>query len=82
MYPVLARAKGYGAMMGIGRAGAILSPIVAGYALSAMTPRAMYLAVIVPLLLAARVAVALVRVTRAGEADASHVDARPLTVAE
>ncbi|RZK69061.1 MAG: MFS transporter, partial [Rhodococcus sp. (in: high G+C Gram-positive bacteria)] len=49
VYPVLARAKGYGAMMGIGRAGAILSPIVAGYALSVMTPRAMYLAVIVPL---------------------------------
>ena len=42
VYPVLARAKGYGAMMGIGRAGAILSPILAGYALSAMTPRAMY----------------------------------------
>ncbi|WP_228835102.1 hypothetical protein [Nocardia abscessus] len=29
VYPVLARAKGYGAMMGVGRAGAILSPIIA-----------------------------------------------------
>lgn len=82
VYPVLARAKGYGAMMGIGRAGAILSPIVAGYALSVMTPRAMYLAVIVPLLLAALVAVALMRVTRAVEADASHAEAHPLAVAE
>ncbi len=82
VYPVLARAKGYGAMMGIGRAGAILSPIVAGYALSVMTPRAMYLAVIVPLLLAALVAVALMRVTRAVEADASHAEAHPLAVAD
>ncbi|MFC9471960.1 MFS transporter [Nocardia sp. NPDC056952] len=64
VYPVLARAKGYGAMMGVGRAGAILSPIIAGYALSVLTPRTMYLAVIVPLLIAAITAVALMRVTR------------------
>ncbi|OUS93279.1 MFS transporter [Rhodococcus sp. NCIMB 12038] len=63
-YPVLARAKGYGAMMGVARGGAILSPIVAGYALSVMTPRAMYLAVIVPLVLAAVAAIALTRITR------------------
>ncbi|WP_252189879.1 MULTISPECIES: hypothetical protein [unclassified Rhodococcus (in: high G+C Gram-positive bacteria)] len=63
-YPVLARAKGYGAMMGVARAGAILSPIVAGYALSVMTPRAMYLAVIVPIVLAAVAAMALTRITR------------------
>ena len=63
-YPVLARAKGYGAMMGVARGGAILSPIVAGYALSVMTPRAMYLAVIVPLVLAAVAAMALTRITR------------------
>ncbi|MFI7529319.1 MFS transporter [Nocardia salmonicida] len=64
VYPVLARAKGYGAMMGVGRAGAILSPIIAGYALSVLTPRTMYLAVIVPLLIAAITAVALMRVSR------------------
>ncbi|MEV6217380.1 MFS transporter [Nocardia sp. NPDC051833] len=64
VYPVLARAKGYGAMMGVGRAGAILSPIIAGYALSVLTPRAMYLAVIVPLAIAAITAVALLRVRR------------------
>ena len=69
-------------MGSIGRAGAILSPIVAGYALSVMTPRVMNLAVIVPLLLAALVAVALMRVTRAVEADASHAEAHPLAVAE
>ncbi|MFI9637096.1 MFS transporter [Nocardia sp. NPDC051929] len=68
VYPVLARAKGYGAMMGVGRAGAILSPIVAGYALSVLTPRTMYLAVIVPLIIAAVTAVALSRVRRVGDA--------------
>ncbi|MFF0494024.1 MFS transporter [Nocardia sp. NPDC004068] len=62
VYPVLARAKGYGAMMGVGRAGAILSPIIAGYALSVLTPRTMYLAVVVPLLIAAITALALTRV--------------------
>ncbi|MGW5570283.1 MFS transporter [Nocardia thailandica] len=64
VYPVLARAKGYGAMMGVGRAGAILSPIVAGYALSVSTPRTMYLAVIVPLTVAAVTAAALSRIRR------------------
>ncbi|MEU1999882.1 MFS transporter [Rhodococcus sp. NPDC019627] len=82
VYPVLARAKGYGAMMGVARGGAILSPIVAGYALSVMTPRTMYLAVIVPLVLAAVVAAALMRVTRAVETGASNVKPRTLVAPE
>ncbi|MGM7645929.1 MFS transporter [Nocardia sp. JW2] len=69
VYPVLARAKGYGVMMGVGRAGAILSPIVAGYALSVLTPRSMYLAVIIPLTIAAIVALVLMRVRPPSEPE-------------
>ncbi len=76
VYPVLARAKGYGAMMGIARGGAILSPIVAGYALSMLTPRAMYLAVIVPLVFAALAAIALTRITRTVEIEVSSTEPR------
>ncbi|MBV6759886.1 MFS transporter [Rhodococcus opacus] len=81
-YPVLARAKGYGAMMGVARGGAILSPIVAGYALSVMTPRAMYLAVIVPLVLAAVAAIALTRITRDQVVGESSRTAPALAVTE
>ena len=81
-YPVLARAKGYGAMMGVARGGAILSPIVAGYALSVMTPRAMYLAVIVPLVLAAVAAMALTRITRTVVASETRVAAPALATTE
>ncbi|MFC9361433.1 MFS transporter [Rhodococcus sp. NPDC057014] len=81
-YPVLARAKGYGAMMGVARGGAILSPIVAGYALSVMTPRAMYLAVIVPLVLAAVAAMALTRITRTVVAGETRVAAPALATTE
>lgn len=69
VYPVLARAKGYGAMMGVGRAGAILSPIIAGYALAVLTPRTMYLAVIVPLTIAAIVGLVLMRVRPPSEPE-------------
>ncbi|MFC9905678.1 MFS transporter [Rhodococcus sp. NPDC127593] len=71
VYPVLARAKGYGTMLGVARGGGILAPILAGYALSVMTPRTMYLAVVVPLILAALAAIALTRITRAVEAEVS-----------
>ncbi|MHA4849745.1 hypothetical protein L1080_009370 [Rhodococcus sp. MSC1_016] len=69
-------------MMGVARGGAILSPIVAGYALSVMTPRTMYLAVIVPLVLAAVAAAFLMRVTRAVETGASNVEPRTLVAPE
>ncbi|QYB07201.1 MFS transporter [Rhodococcus sp. USK10] len=82
VYPVLARAKGYGAMMGVARAGAILSPIVAGYALSVMTPRAMYLAVIVPLVLAPVAAMALTRITRTAVVGESSRTAPALATTE
>jgi uncharacterized protein (DUF58 family) len=69
-------------MMGVARGGAILSPIIAGYALSVMTPRTMYLAVIVPLVLAAVVATALMRVTRAVETETSSLEPRLLVAPE
>ncbi len=75
VYPVLARAKGYGAMMGVGRAGAILSPIIAGYALAVLTPRTMYLAVIIPLLIAAITAMTLMRVSRSLALESSPTSA-------
>jgi MFS family permease len=63
-YPVLARAKGYGTMLGVGRIGAVVSPIIAGYALTVMSPRAMYLSVAVPLALSAMAAFGLLRLSR------------------
>lgn len=50
-YPVLIRSRGYGMVLGVGRIGAILSPIIGGYAASFATPKSMYLAVLVPLAL-------------------------------
>ncbi|AWK72878.1 hypothetical protein CBI38_16290 [Rhodococcus oxybenzonivorans] len=48
-YPVSTRAKGYGVMVGIGRIGAILSPILAGYAVGFASTKVMYLALVLPL---------------------------------
>ncbi|MGY0499341.1 MFS transporter [Nocardia sp. FBN12] len=67
VYPLRARAKGYGAMLGVGRGGAIMAPVVAGYALNVVDARAMYLAVTVPLMIAALAAMALTRVARSSE---------------
>ncbi|MHC1562492.1 MFS transporter [Actinomycetospora sp. C-140] len=60
-YPVLARAKGYGVMLGVGRVGAIVAPVVAGYALAVMSPNALYLAAVVPLAVAAVTTAVLLR---------------------
>lgn len=79
MYPVLARAKGYGTMLGVGRIGAVLSPIIAGYALTVMSPQAMYLSVTVPLALSAMAAFGLLRLSRSKVAsvrDAEKTDLR------
>jgi MFS family permease len=48
-YPVSIRSRGYGMVLGVGRIGAIISPILGGYAASVATPQAMYIAVLVPL---------------------------------
>lgn len=62
-YPVHLRASGYGAMLGVGRVGAIVAPVLAGAALSVMSPASMYLASAVPLLLALAAAFVLARRT-------------------
>ncbi|MFF2319280.1 MFS transporter [Arthrobacter sp. NPDC058097] len=51
-YPVLARAKGYGMMLGVGRVGAIIAPLLVGFALSVIDPHVMYFLAIVPVGLA------------------------------
>ncbi len=66
-YPVLARAKGYGAMLGVGRVGAMLAPIIAGYALAAVTPKTLYLLALVPLGITVATALALLGKTSAPE---------------
>jgi MFS family permease len=50
-YPVLARSKGYGMVLGVGRIGAIVSPILGGYAATIAGPQIMYLSVLLPLAL-------------------------------
>lgn len=67
MYSVELRATGYGSMIGVGRVGGIVAPILAGYALAVMTPTAMYAAAAVPLAIAALAVVRLLTVTRRRE---------------
>src|SRR5207248_8550114 len=55
LYPAHLRATGYGSMSGIGRAGAIIAPIVAGYLVTVISPTTMYIAASVPLLIAAAI---------------------------
>ncbi|WP_227012610.1 MULTISPECIES: MFS transporter [unclassified Pseudonocardia] len=62
-YPVHLRASGYGAMLGVGRVGGIVAPVLAGAALAVVSPAAMYLASALPLLLAFVAALALARRT-------------------
>ncbi|MCI0142612.1 MFS transporter [Arthrobacter bambusae] len=47
-YPVLARAKGYGMMLGIGRVGAIIAPLLVGFAVSVIDTRVIYFLAIIP----------------------------------
>ncbi|WP_169813444.1 MFS transporter [Nocardia vaccinii] len=64
MYSVELRATGYGSMVGVGRVGGIVAPILAGYALAVMTPRGMYAAASVPLVIAALAVIRLWQVAR------------------
>ncbi len=53
-YPVASRATGIGWVMGIGRGGAVVGPIIAGYLMAAKTSLAMILAIYcIPLMLCA-----------------------------
>ncbi|WP_028266086.1 MFS transporter [Arthrobacter sp. MA-N2] len=53
IYPALVRSGGFGAMMGVGRVGAILTPILAGIGLQYVAPSTLYFAAAAPLALAA-----------------------------
>ena len=70
VYPIRARARGFGTMLGVARVGSILSPILGGYAIGFMSPRDLYLAVLVPLAIAGVCSYGLLRVTRATSSNA------------
>ncbi|WP_268960816.1 MFS transporter [Rhodococcus sp. T7] len=76
MYPPLARAKGYGMMLGMGRIGAIAAPIGAGYGLAVLAPTQLYLAASVPLLISAICCFRIWQITR-DEFDRERASARP-----
>lgn len=64
VYPVLVRTRGMGTMIGVARVGAIIAPILAGYALSFISIRSLYFSVIVLLVLALLAAVSLLSLSR------------------
>jgi MFS family permease len=64
IYPVLVRSGGYGAMMGVGRVGAILTPVLAGIGLQYVAPSALYFAAAVPLCVAALAALRIRAIVR------------------
>jgi MFS family permease len=47
-YPVLARAKGYGMMLGIGRVGGIIAPLLVGFAVSVIDAQVIYFLAVIP----------------------------------
>ncbi|MEN0134558.1 MAG: MFS transporter [Rhodococcus sp. (in: high G+C Gram-positive bacteria)] len=63
LYPVEARASSYGAMNGVGRLGAVLGPIVAGYAVTLMSMRWTYMIAALLLVAAATAAFGIDRTT-------------------
>lgn len=64
VYPVQARAKGFGVMGAVGRVGAVGAPILAGYAVSFWDAEYLYIAVLLPLALAGLCSVGLFKATR------------------
>lgn len=74
MYPVTVRARGYGLMVGISRIGAVVTPILAGYAADSFSAERIFLAASIPLTISAIAAARLWSVTR-GELDREFADA-------
>lgn len=74
MYPATVRARGYGLMVGISRIGAVVTPILAGYAAESISANHIFLAASIPLAIAAIAAVRLWSVTRS-ELDREFADA-------
>jgi MFS family permease len=73
MYPVTIRARGYGLMVGISRIGAVVTPILAGYAAGSFSAERIFLAASIPLAISAVAAVRLWSVTR-GELEREYLD--------
>ncbi|WP_238592752.1 MFS transporter [Rhodococcus sp. YH3-3] len=74
MYPVTVRARGYGLMVGISRIGAVVTPILAGYAAGSFSANSIFLAASVPLIISAVAAFRLWSVTR-NDFDREFADA-------
>lgn len=74
LYPVTVRARGYGLMVGISRIGAIVTPILAGYAAGSFSANNIFLAASIPLAISAIAAARLWSVTRS-ELDREFADA-------
>ncbi len=72
VYPIRIRAKGFGTMLGVARVGSILSPILGGYAIGFMSPKDLYIAVLVPLAIAGMCSYGLLRATRPKTATGQH----------
>ncbi|MBV6759087.1 MFS transporter [Rhodococcus opacus] len=70
LYPVQLRSRGLGYMYGISRFGSILAPIVAGYAITVVSGRTMYLAASLLFAIAFVLTFALWRITRSQLAPA------------
>lgn len=61
VYPAIVRTRGMGSMIGVARVGAIIAPIIAGYALAFASIRNLYLAVVILIGAALLAALALAR---------------------
>lgn len=73
VYPVLLRTRGMGSMIGVARVGAILAPILAGYALSFVSIRSLYFSVVALLVLALLAAISLLGLSRkSSESSETH----------
>ncbi|WP_440712444.1 MFS transporter [Gordonia sp. FQ] len=73
LYPIDARASSYGTMNGVGRLGAVLGPIIAGYAVNVLSVKGTYLIAAILLAGAAVAAIAIDRTVRAGTEEAAVV---------
>ena len=63
-YPPLARAKGYGAMLGFGRAGAIVAPLISAFVVREIGPQSLYNYINILLVVALGCAIGVVVVMR------------------
>ena len=79
VYPIEIRAKGFGTMLGVARVGSIVSPVLGGYAIGFMSPKDLYIAVLVPLAMAGLCSYGLLRTSRRTNSPAGHQRTERLT---